>query len=79
MANITLKDVPDDLHERLRAAAEASGRSLNKLILTTLERSLGPRRIDRVDLLNRIRSRRATMNRVLDEAVLQEAIREGRE
>jgi hypothetical protein len=79
MANITLKDVPDDLHERLRSAAELSGRSLNKLILTTLERSLGPRRIDRVDLLNRIRSRRATMNRVLDEAVLQEAIREGRE
>jgi len=79
MANITLKGVPDDLHERLRAAAAASGRSLNKLILTTLERSLGPRRIDRVDLLNRIRSRRATMNRVLDEAVLQEAIREGRE
>jgi hypothetical protein len=79
MANITLKDVPDELHERLRAAAEASGRSLNKLILTTLERSLGPRRIDRLDLLERIRSRRATMAPVLDDALLQEAIREGRE
>lgn len=78
MANITLKDVPDELHERLRAAAEASGRSLNKLILTTLERSLGPRRIDRLDLLERIRSRRATMAPVLDDALLQEAIREGR-
>ena len=79
MANITLKDVPDELHERLRAAAEASGRSLNKLILTTLERSLGPRRIDRLDLLERIRSRWATMAPVLDDALLQEAIREGRE
>jgi|694.fasta_scaffold94445_2 hypothetical protein len=79
MANITLKDVPDELHERLRAAAEASGRSLNKLILTTLERSLGPRRIDRLDLLERIRSRRATMAPVLDDALLHEAIREGRE
>jgi plasmid stability protein len=79
MASITLKDVPDDLHERLRAAAEASGRSLNKLILTTLERSLGPRRIDRPDLLERIRSRRVTMNCVLDDDLLHEAIREGRE
>ncbi len=79
MANITLKDVPDDLHERLRAAADASGRSLNKLILTTLERSLGPRRIDRLDLIERIQNRRATMDRVLDDALLEEAIREGRE
>ena len=37
MANITLKDVPDDLHQRLRAAAVETGRSLNKLILTLLE------------------------------------------
>ena len=36
MANITLKDVPVDLHQRLRAAVE-TGRSLNKLILTLLE------------------------------------------
>jgi plasmid stability protein len=79
MANITLKDVPEDLHERLRVAAEASGRSLNKLILTTLERSLGPRRIDRLDLIERIRNRRATMDRILDDALLEEAIREGRE
>lgn len=79
MANITLKDVPEDLHERLRVAAEASGRSLNKLILTTLERSLGPRRIDRLDLIERIRNRRATMDRILDDALLEEAIREERE
>lgn len=79
MANITLKDVPEDLHERLRVAAEASGRSLNKLILTTLERSLGPRRIDRLDLIERIRNRRATMDRILDDGLLEEAIREGRE
>ena len=79
MANITLKDVPEDLHERLRVAAEASGRSLSKLILTTLERSLGPRRIDRLDLIERIRNRRATMDRILDDGLLEEAIREGRE
>ncbi len=79
MANITLKDVPDDLHERLKVAAEATGRSLNKLILTTLERSVGPRRIDRLDLLERIRSRRVSMDRILDDSFLQEAIREGRE
>jgi plasmid stability protein len=40
MANITLKDVPDDLHQCLRAAAVETGRSLNKMILTLLEKAV---------------------------------------
>ena len=76
--NITVKDVPQDLHERLRQVADQSGRSLNKLILYTLEQSVSPRKIDRRDLLNRIRRRRADMSVWLEDEPLRAAIQEGR-
>jgi Uma2 family endonuclease len=40
MSNLTLKGIPEDLHEQLRVAAEASRRSLNGEIIHRLERSL---------------------------------------
>ena len=76
--NITLKDVPQDLHQRLRQAADQSGRSLNKLILYTLEQSLRPQRIDRRRLLSRIKQRRAGMDAWLEDDSLRAAIQEGR-
>jgi plasmid stability protein len=78
MANITLKDVPDDLHERLRAAAVETGRSLNKMILALLETAVGPHKSDRLVLLDRIRARRSKLHRFLDDTSLEEAIDEGR-
>ena len=77
--NITVKDVPKDLHERLRSVADETGRSLNKLILITLERALAPRKTDRHELLQRIQARRATMGSVLDDSGLADAIEGGRE
>jgi len=40
MSNLTLKGLPEDLHEQLRLASEASRRSLNGEIIHRLERSL---------------------------------------
>ena len=77
--NITVKDVPAELHERLRAVADETGRSLNKLILITLERALVPQKINRDDLLRRIRTRRGSMNSVLNDSDLGSAIEGGRE
>lgn len=76
--NITLKDVPPELHERLRDAAIQSGRSLNKLILCTLESSFVPRKVDRGELVARIRKRREIMNTWLGDGALRGAIQEGR-
>jgi hypothetical protein len=77
--NITVKDVPAELHERLRSVADETGRSLNKLILITLERALVPQKIDRDELLRRIRVRRGRMTSILDDSGLGGAIAEGRE
>ena len=76
--NITVKDVPQELHKRLREAAVQSGRSLNKLILCTLERSFFPRRVDRGELIAKIRKRRESMDVWIQDGALSRAIKEGR-
>jgi len=77
--NVTVKDVPKELHERLRVVADETGRSLNKLILITLERALVPQKTDRKVLLQRIRGRREKMDSILDDTSLVSAIKGGRE
>lgn len=44
--SITVKNIPEPLLERLRAAAERSNRSLNRQIIDCLERDLMPSRVD---------------------------------
>jgi plasmid stability protein len=36
MANVQIRDVPDDVHRRLKAQAASSGRSLNEHLLAQL-------------------------------------------
>lgn len=42
MATLTLKNVPDDLHRRLKARAERNHRSLNREAIRCLEESVTP-------------------------------------
>lgn len=76
--NMTLKDVPDSLHQKLREAAEESGRSLNKLILYTLERAFCAHKSDRAALLHRINLRRNEMDIWIDDQSLEAAIEDER-
>ncbi|MFV1994851.1 MAG: Arc family DNA-binding protein [Verrucomicrobiales bacterium] len=54
MATLTLKDLPEELHQRLRERAEAHGRSLNKEIITSLEQMTSPRRLGVSEYLSRV-------------------------
>ncbi len=58
--NITIKDIPEELHAILRHQAEVNGRSLNKQILFSLDRICRPKKSNRELLLKRIRERRET-------------------
>ena len=49
MATITLKNVPPELHERLKASAERNRRSMNSEALVCLERALTPHTRRRAD------------------------------
>ena len=43
LANITIKDLPDTIHEQLKAAARAQGSSLNGYVISVLETAVDER------------------------------------
>lgn len=53
MKALTIKGIPEELYRRLKRAAHQHRRSINSEVLTCLERSLGPRRVDPHELLAR--------------------------
>ena len=42
MANLTIKKIPDELVDRIKAAAEENGRSMNREIIESLESRYSP-------------------------------------
>ena len=55
MPTITVKNIPDGLYQRLKAAAERNRRSLNGEIISRIEQSLKSRRVTTDELLSRVR------------------------
>ena len=56
---LTLKNIPDEVYERLRMAAEMHRRSLNSEAIVCLESVIAPTRINRAERLARARQLRA--------------------
>jgi hypothetical protein len=80
MATLTLKNVPEELIERLRREAEAGKRSLNKEAIARLERSLAvawPSAREQVERIRRARARFAGLA-PLDDRFLDSARKRGR-
>ena len=79
MATITVKGIPDELYERLKAVARTNHRSLNGEIISRIERSLMPRRVGARQLVERARCLHNSFEgRTLDLELIDEARREGR-
>jgi plasmid stability protein len=79
MATITIRNVPDDLHERLKERAAQNRRSLNAEILQSLEQAVQIVREDPAAYLDRIRFvREKTKKLRLTDALLREAREQGR-
>jgi plasmid stability protein len=58
---LTLKNIPDEVYARLKAAAEAHRRSLNSEAIVCLESVLLRGRVDPRERLARVRALRATL------------------
>lgn len=58
---LTLKNIPDDVYERLKAAAGLHRRSLNSEAIMCLETVLLPARVDTGERLARARALRAAL------------------
>lgn len=79
MPSLTIKRIPQELLEQLKASAAAHRRSRNSEVLVRLERSVGSTQVDPESLLSRI----ATLQRCislppLTDELLEQARTEGR-
>ena len=76
---LTLKNIPDEVYQRLKASAELHRRSLNSEAIVCLESVLLPGRIDPGERLARARALRAALRIAGSEAREIDAMkREGR-
>lgn len=60
-ASITLKNIPDDLYQRLKETADAHHRSINSEVIVCLERVLLPIRLTADERLARARQLRSDL------------------
>lgn len=79
MANLTVKDLPDDLYEKLKTQAHANRRSIAAEVTVLLERGLGERATKEEDLHRRAERLRERTPAHLSEETRRKAVRKGRD
>jgi len=77
MTTLTLKNIPEELHRRLRESAARHHRSLNREIIALLEEKLAPQRADVEKELEAVRRLRANLPSA-DHSLIDAFKREGR-
>ncbi len=79
MANITVKNIPNDLYENLKHFAAINRRSLNNEIIVCIEKAVRSRRINKAQFIDRLRKlREETELPYLTDDVLKQIKNEGR-
>jgi plasmid stability protein len=80
MATVTVKNIPDELYDRLKLMAEINRRSVNSEIIVCIENATASRRIDLEKTLdNARRLRQLTAGRPIDHEEFNRAKAEGRQ
>jgi antitoxin FitA len=62
MQKLTIRNLPDDIHERLRHSAETHRRSINDEVISCLKTVLAPTLVTTAEKLASARAVRATIN-----------------
>ncbi len=79
MATVTVKNIPDQLYERVKSAAEINRRSINSEIIVCIERALAGRRINPDEVLeNARRLRQLTVGHLISDEEFNRTKVEGR-
>lgn len=78
MPTLTVKNVPPELHRRLKQRAERNRRSLNRELIECLRDSVSPHRVDTDALLAEAREMRALFRGRLTERRLRDLKGAGR-
>jgi plasmid stability protein len=75
---LTLKNIPDEVYEALKASAASNRRSLNSEAIACLERTLTPARVTVEERLERARVLRTRMRSEISPEDIDACKREGR-
>ena len=77
MPNLQVRNIPDELYEALRAAADNEGRSLSAQTVALLKRALADSLVDRARVARRVAARRRSAGVMTRDAA--ELLREDRD
>jgi antitoxin FitA len=79
MTTFTVKNIPENLYEKLKQSAERNRRSINSEIIVCIEQSVQSQAIDAVDILTKARGLRSLTQTVpISDDELIQAVEEGR-
>lgn len=79
MATVTVKNIPNELYERLKGVAKINRRSINSEIIVCIENAVTSRRINPDEVLeNARRLRRLTASHRISDKEFNQAKAEGR-
>jgi antitoxin FitA len=79
MATVTVKNIPDELYERLKSVAEINRRSINSEIIMCIENTVISRRINLDEVLENARQlRQLTAGHPITDEEFHQAKTEGR-
>lgn len=79
MATVTVKNIPNELYERLKSGAEINRRSINSEIIMCIENTVISRRLNPDEILENARQlRRITAGNPINDAEFNLAKAEGR-
>ncbi|MBN1302429.1 MAG: Arc family DNA-binding protein [Melioribacteraceae bacterium] len=67
MPSITIKNIPDNLYEKIKKRAETNRRSINNEIINLLEQPFAPQKINVRELLEQARMIRKKMDFIVSE------------
>ena len=78
MATITVKNIPDELYERLKLMATANRRSINNEVITLIEQAVEQQAENPYEVLTRVRALREKLDIYVTEEEINVAKNEGR-
>ena len=78
MATLTIKNVPDEVYEKLKAAAKANRRSINNEIIVIIEQAVWSQKMDVEEQLAQTRLLREQLPLYVTDKELDQAKNEGR-
>ena len=77
MSTLTIKDVPVELHERLKERAERHRRSMNSEAIRILEQVLSPSRLSAEEAISRSKALNKRIDADFDQEIIESKKREG--